>query len=319
MSLNYIGSKLSLLPFLTDHIILEEGDIFGDLFAGTGSVGQHFNRNDNKIISNDICFYSYILNASKLIPFDQSEFDHHHKVMSPLTTRGFITQNYTERTYFTLSNAQRIDGALKYIHEQSLSDEVSHALIASVLYGADKVSNVASVYGAYLKNFKTSALKEISYPRLVSSPIKKNPNEVWNCDILNLPETASFDVVYLDPPYNHRGYGSNYHLLETIALYDDPVIRGKTGLRFDTKEKDSVFTKKSQVKKSFEHILSSIKASRIYLSYNSEGLLSKDELMSIGQERGEVKIYEKEYKRFKSHRNKENSSITEYLFEITSQ
>ncbi|MDY5556376.1 DNA adenine methylase [Helicobacter sp.] len=31
--------------------------------------------------------------------------------------------------------------------------------------------------------------------------------------------------------YNAREYGANYHLLNTIALYDDFIPKGKTGLR----------------------------------------------------------------------------------------
>ena len=42
----------------------------------------------------------------------------------------------------------------------------------------------------------------------------------------NISSTASKpDVVYLDPPYNERQYSANYHVLETIAKYDNPEIR----------------------------------------------------------------------------------------------
>ena len=37
-------------------------------------------------------------------------------------------------------------------------------------------------------------------------------------------KNKNFDLVYLDPPYNQHQYGSNYHLLNTIALWDKPEI-----------------------------------------------------------------------------------------------
>ncbi|MBX9839763.1 MAG: DNA adenine methylase, partial [Silvanigrellaceae bacterium] len=36
--------------------------IFCDLFAGTGTVGSYFKKKGYKIISNDIQYYSYVLN-----------------------------------------------------------------------------------------------------------------------------------------------------------------------------------------------------------------------------------------------------------------
>ncbi|MGY3795238.1 DNA adenine methylase [Aquimarina sp. 433] len=38
------------------------------------------------------------------------------------------------------------------------------------------------------------------------------------------------DILYLDSPYNFKQYGSNYHILNTIAKYDTFVPVGKTCL-----------------------------------------------------------------------------------------
>ena len=56
-------------------------------------------------------------------------------------------------------------------------------------------------------------------------------HQVFNEDINKLASRVEGDILYLDPPYNHRQYATNYHLLETVAKYDDPKIYGKTGLR----------------------------------------------------------------------------------------
>ncbi len=59
----------------------------------------------------------------------------------------------------------------------------------------------------------------------------ENQHLVFNEDANMLIKSISGDILYLDPPYNAREYGANYHLLNTIALYDDFIPQGKTGLR----------------------------------------------------------------------------------------
>ena len=60
--MNYIGSKYSLINFLTTAITEVVGNetknkVFADLFAGTGIVGSTFKSKGYKIISNDIQYY----------------------------------------------------------------------------------------------------------------------------------------------------------------------------------------------------------------------------------------------------------------------
>lgn len=66
--MNYIGSKYSLLDFLHDTIkeVTKFSDnqqyTFADLFAGTGVVGSFYRSLGCNVISNDIQYYSYVLN-----------------------------------------------------------------------------------------------------------------------------------------------------------------------------------------------------------------------------------------------------------------
>ena len=319
MSLNYIGSKTSLLPFLDSHIKVAKGQVFGDLFAGTGSVGHYFcQKYQAKIIANDICYYSYILNMAKLIPFSQQEFDYHHQEMSKCSSIGFISNNYTplaDRLYFSLDNGKRIDGSLEYLRATDISPECKNALKASILYGADHIANVASVYGAFLKKLKKTAQKEISFPRLETSTF--SDNQVYNLDVFDL-KNIQFDIVYIDTPYNQRGYCSNYHILETIAIDDNPEIRLKTGLRFDTGIKNSCFTRKTQVREAFIKLIEKLSkcTKYIFLSYSSEGIVPIAELWDLFIKYGSVQVHSTEYKRFKSNAKTKDNKVIEYLFEI---
>ena len=72
--LGYIGSKKSLLPFLDDVMkdVIIEHTSFADLFAGTGSVSQHFKDTAKNIVVNDSEWYSYIINFA-LLKVDYSD------------------------------------------------------------------------------------------------------------------------------------------------------------------------------------------------------------------------------------------------------
>ena len=240
--MNYIGSKYSLLDFLETTIEevtgYKEGDnyVFADLFAGTGIVGQTYKAKGCTVISNDIQYYSYVLNKHYIenIPeLDTSLLDTLNNLQP---VEGFIYKNYCEgsgsgRNYFTNENGMKCDAIrieLERLHSTGqINDHLYFYYLASLVNSIDKYANTASVYGAYLKTLKKSALKEMVLSPL---PIMKGEVDckVYNEDINALIKKVSGDILYLDPPYNARQYCANYHMLETIARNDNPVISGKT-------------------------------------------------------------------------------------------
>lgn len=216
--------------------------IFCDIFAGTGIVGRTFKTSVKRVISNDTEYYSYVLNKNYIEnhkPIEDTEAFISELNSLPLTSDGFIYKNYClggsgERRYFSDENGKKIDAIRTKIEEWKNSDKINsnmyYFLLCSLLESADKVANTASVYGAYLKNLKKSAQK-----KLVLEPseyeINGNEHQIFNKDANELITEISGDILYLDPPYNSRQYGANYHLLNTIAEYKPFVPNGKTGLR----------------------------------------------------------------------------------------
>ena len=256
--MNYIGSKYKLLSFLERNIIETVGDIkscvFCDLFAGTGVVGRYFKTLVKQIIANDIENYSYVLNRNYIGNHLPIEYQEKLNELNNLSgKKGFIYNNYclgsgSERQYFSDNNGQKIDAIrlkIKEWHDKKyISDNEYFFFLASLLESADKVANTASVYGAFLKQLKKTAQKTmILEPALFQ--INDHDHEVYSEDANNLIHHIQGDILYLDPPYNERQYGANYHLLNTIALYDNFIPKGKTGLRNYTK---SAYCKKAQVR-----------------------------------------------------------------------
>ena len=165
-----------------------------------------------------------------------------------------------------------------------------------------------------MKKIKKSASKEFKLELLPIIPGKKG--KVYNTNINDLIKQISGDILYLDPPYNARQYCTNYHVLETIAKYDNPILHGKTGLR-DYKEQKSAFCSKRTVTSVFEDLIKNSKFNYIFLSYNNEGLMSLDTIKEIMSKYGTYTQYTQEYKRFQAdkeqNRNISANSTIEYL------
>lgn len=327
--MNYIGSKKRLLPFIKETILSKteyenkEDIIFADLFAGTGIVGAAFREEGFKVISNDIQYYSYVINKHLLQTTDETQEELFKQLNSLNGVEGFIYNNYcmgsgSERNYFTDYNGQKCDHIRLEIErlrkENLISSEIYFYLLASLLESIDKVANTASIYGAFLKQIKRSASKNLQFEPLPI--IKGQKGEVYNMDVVDLLDIIEGDILYLDPPYNGRQYASNYHLLETIAKYDNPVIKGKTGLRNYENQK-SDFCSKRKVKNAFKQLIEKAKFKHIFLSYNNEGLVSLEEIKELFSEYGKYEVFSTDYKRFKAdsdlnRKYKANSTI-EYL------
>lgn len=147
---------------------------------------------------------------------------------------------------------------------------------------------------------------------VIDGPVGK----VYNEDINELAKKIHGDVLYLDPPYNARQYCANYHVLETIAKYDNPELNGVTGLR-DYSDQKSRFCSKRTVADTFDDLIKHADFKFIFLSYNNEGLMSLDTIKEIMSRYGKYSFFTKEYKRFKAdkdeNRNIAADSTTEYL------
>ncbi len=331
--MNYIGSKHSLLDFLQETIEEVTGYkdggsyVFGDLFAGTGAVGQAFKSKGYRVIANDIQHYSYVLNKHFIenVPeMDDSLLD---RLNSLKPVKGFVYMNYCSgsgsgRNYFTDENGMRCDAIREELESLKKSGEIDEGTyyyyLASLINSIDKYANTASVYGAFLKHIKKPAKKAFRLELLPVVPGQRG--KVYNEDANELIRKVSGDILYLDPPYNSRQYSANYHVLETISRYDNPKLIGVTGLR-DSSSQKSRFCSKKAVAEAFEELIKHADFRYVFLSYNNEGLMPLDAIREIMSRYGRYAVYTKEYRRFKADRD-ENRDIasdttTEYLHCLT--
>lgn len=357
-SFNYIGSKMKLLDFIETKIKeytgkdLKELESFADIFSGTGVVAYHsLKRGCKKILTNDIQHYAYTVSSiwtTKNINIQKTKDvlkqinDDNDRITEEYMNKNnndmdFIYKNYTDageakRMYLTPLNGYKIDKTRQYLenllNQGKINNEEYRLILKILLYAVTNVSNIASVYGAYLKKYKTCALKPLNLDiSLVDTMIKVNDknNSIehisYNKNVVDLLDETSledYNVVYIDPPYvANRSYHDNYHLLETISKYDYPKIKGKTGLRDETIKK-SKFCSKRDALEEFRLILSKIKSKHIFISYSSESIVSKEKMIEILKENWDnVICYEQKYQRFKSNKksdDKQPKNVIEYLF-----
>lgn len=325
--MNYIGSKNKLSNYIISVIKETVGDLsdktFCELFAGTGIISSILKTQVKKIIANDLEFYSYVLIRNSLgnnKPFDYFNiFDYLENNYSDLN-RNFIFSEYSQngdkgRLYFSEYNGKKIDQIRANLEElyskQSISEDIYYFCLASLIESADKVANTASVYGAYLKKLKRSA----QIPLKLQPALFEEANcitEIYNQDSNKLIYHISGDILYLDPPYNARQYGANYHLLNTIAKYDYFSPKGKTGLRDYNR---SQYCQKKDVLFALEELIKNAKFKYIFMSYNNEGLLSLAQIEDIFSRYGKYRVVEKIYQRFKADSMREygDTNTIEYL------
>ena len=328
-NMNYIGSKYRLSSFIKETVYEVVGKdlsnkVFCDIFAGTGIVGRIFKNEVKKVISNDFEYYSFVLNRNYIQ--NTKSLKNSKKLIDKLNNinslKGFIYTNYCrgghgDRQYFSDANGQKIDGIRAEIATlkatKQIDDNMYYFLLASLLESADKVANTASVYGAYLKHIKKTAAKELVL-KAAEFDCTNQQNEVFNTDSNLLIKQIKGDILYLDPPYNARQYGANYHVLNTIAKNDTFIPKGKTGLRAYNR---SNYCSKPKVKDEFENLIKNANFKYIFLSYNNEGLMSTDEVKMIMEKYGKYSLYATDYTRFKAdkteNRNHKADKTEEYL------
>ncbi|EAH9383319.1 modification methylase, partial [Campylobacter jejuni] len=234
--------------------------------------------------------------------------------------KGKIYKHYSlgggeNRQYFSDFNAMKIDSMRikisEWKYDNFINEKECYFLLASLLESADKVANTASVYGAFLKHLKPSAQKElILLPAEFECTHTKHL--VFNENANDLIKKIKGDILYLDPPYNSREYGANYHVLNSIAMYDDFIPQGKTGLRAYEK---SAWCKKNLVFDALEDLIKNADFKFIFLSYNDEGLLSLEQIRQIFEKYGKYDFKSQIYQRFKadSKRICQQNKTIEYL------
>lgn len=330
--MRFIGNKElinSEIKQLLNEIDLSDRNLtLFDAFCGTGAISDSLKGSFN-IVANDMLRWCVIYTRGRVCAsnctFENLGFDPFKHFNSNTTTiQGFFYNNYSqggsERMYFSPENAGRIDyfrTTIESWKDKNLINENEYSfLLASLIESVSVVSNTAGVYGAFLKHWDSRALKPIEFKMVGFNSSFHNEVEFINSKIEDVISEIDCDILYLDPPYTQNQYGTQYHLLETLVLYDNPEISPITGSRSTTPMR-SDWSKDYKSHILFDELLAKTKAKYIIFSYSKDGFMSKSFIEASMKRYGKAetfvckKIDYKKYTNFKSRGNKEHF---EYLF-----
>ena len=350
MGQRYIGSKTKIKDVIVSEIqkIVPENGAVVDIMCGFGSISVELRKKNYKVISVDVMNQACHVTKVKMLLTRPPLFKgvkkfmgkkgqvskksgyeaiiNHLNNMSP--TKGYFWREFSpdgkpangtsSRKYFSSENAQKIDAVRAFVKKLQKNNEITDIeyslLVHDMIMGINDVANIAGTYGHYLSKFAPNALKPIKFTQ---AKFEKGGtvrgHKVINGFAEKVSSKLKADLCYIDPPYRKRQYAANYHILETIAKGDEPTAIGKSGLR-EWRDEYSDLCSKIKMWPALEKIFTELKCKNFLLSYNSEGLASKKQLMSFMKKFGKLSVKEFPIRRFKSRDEKAAGNVTEYLF-----
>lgn len=343
----YIGNKRKLLPLIFEAIMrcnveaIHELPLqFVDFFSGGGVVSRLAKKLGFSVISNDWEPYSFFYNHAYI---EQNEYPLFkewggiEKAFNYLNNlegvHGYISEYYCpwddkkpdvkkERMFFTHKNGMKIDAMREKIHQWEKDGLINPAeksiLLASFIYSASYVSNTSGVFKGFHNGWggktRTALYRILSDIELVPPVLldNKQKNKVYQMDAQDLAKKLNekIDIAYLDPPYNQHPYGSNYHILNTISLWDKPEINksilvngkktNKSAIRTDWRtERRSAYNYKDDATNALDKLVQTINSNYVLLSYSTDGHMDLKDVLEIFASNGKLSMVTKPYKRYR--------------------
>ena len=306
--MRYFGSKISaidrIFKLVSDEV---PGGSFCDPFGGIGSVSSKFLSNGYDVWSGDILLFPHYFQIARLRSnksnflgrlLNKLDFENKSELEEYInctpSKHGWFVREYSEkRLFFTRYNATKIQAVRRLIHKwncEGLLDYDEYAtLLASLINSFDKVANTAGTYYAFLKNFYRKSNKSFSF-EIIDSASKQN---VGNCHLgpaIDLVKKRSFDILYLDPPYNQRSYPHYYHLPQSVAMGTTPKVFGMSGIPKGIKNQ-SGFNFPGSAKNHLISLLDAANFNLLVFHYADDGIIPEDDLRNIFSQYGQIQDY----------------------------
>ncbi len=320
----YTGSKYKLLDWI-EELVLEHcrGEVFLDVFAGTGVVSSRMRRHYRKVLVNDFLFsneviYQAFFGAGS---FDESVLEAYRDRFRGLgkenLEENYVSENFGGR-YFSENDARQIGAVREEIKrvEALVTRREYYILLASLLYSMDKVANTVGHYDAYRKNVTP---EDRFCFELIAPERNTECFSIYRMDANALVRQVKADVVFVDPPYNSRQYSRFYHVLENVAQWKKPKLEG-TALKPGAENMSDYCRNKAPAV--FADLIQNIDAGYIVVTYNntyhsksssSKNKITLDEIADILSSRGRTEIFEKKHPCFNAGKT-EFEGHKEYVF-----
>ena len=290
--IKYLGSKRVLVPVLGALAGASGARTALDLFTGTTRVAQELCRRGVSTTAVDTASYAEVL-ARCFVETDAADVDQaevaaaldHLAGLPPVD--GYVTGTFCRASrYFHPDNGMRIDAIRAGIEEHYTEEPLRSILLTSLLLAADAVDSTVGLQMAYLKQWAPRALGELRLKPPVLTPTRGRAVRGDAVDLVH--ELPPVDLAYLDPPYNHHRYFTNYHVWETLVRWDEPEHYGVACKRIDSRDEEtrSVFNSRRTMPDALAATIKAVAAEVMVVSFSDEGFVALDDLVDMCRARG---------------------------------
>ncbi|MCG8557563.1 MAG: DNA adenine methylase [Proteobacteria bacterium] len=303
--IKYIGSKRTLLGSLVAilHAFPELSSI-GDLFSGTSRCGHAFKKAGLRVVSNDHNAYAHTL-AQCYVEADLQEVERPARSLLAELHKlpgvpGYFTETFCKRSrFFQPHNGERVDAIREAIESKGLDPLLRSVLLTSLMEAADRVDSTCGLQMAYVKDWaqRSHNRLELRMPDVLA-PARHGRCRALRLDANLAARQVDTDIAYIDPPYNQHSYLSNYHIWESLVLWDKPQVNGVACKRADCRTRKSAYNSKRGHQAAFSDLVETLSAPLLVVSFNNEGYQDRASVEAILSRRGEVFVVAKNFKRY---------------------
>lgn len=303
--IKYIGSKRTLLPVVLEAVAaVPDAASVVDLFSGTSRVGHALKRAGYRVIANDHNSYAATL-ARCYVAADRETIERDATLLIREFNElpgepGWFTQTFCEQSrFFQPKNGARVDAIREAIAQKQLEPELEAVVLVALMEAADRVDSTCGLQMAYLKQWAARAHNdlELRLPDVLPRSAH-GKSEVHRLEAIDAARTLTADIAYLDPPYNQHSYLSNYHVWESLVLWDKPEVYGIACKRVDCRTRKSPFNSKRKFHDALAGLIASVDARVLLVSFNNEGYIERPQMEALLSTRGRVTVLSHDYKRY---------------------
>lgn len=326
----FMGSKSKLLSEIWAVASQFNFDTVVDLFSGSGVVGYMFKAHGKAVISNDYMAMSatftkaMVENNTVTLPMEEAK----QLLIKQKESDHFVATTF-QGLYYSEEDNDLIDTLRTNI--AAIRDPYKHAIAMSALIRACTKKRPRGIFtytGHRYDDGRKDLQKSLSQQFLEAVEAVNNAvfdngkvNRSKHGDAMDL-RVEQADLVYIDPPYysplSDNEYVRRYHFVEGLARdWKGVEIQDHTQTK-KFKSYPTPFSTRNGAADAFDRLFKKFSNSILIVSYSSNSLPTKDEMVTImAKYKEHVEVIPIDYKYSfgnqndaKTHRN----AVQEYLF-----
>jgi DNA adenine methylase len=325
----YMGSKNKILPVIWKYLQELDFDSVYDAFAGSNVVSYFLKCQGKKVITNDFLTFSYTFSKAVIENSTDTLDENDVRFLLLKNKNNNFIQNTFRDIFFSEEENIFLDRVSHNISQ--LQSEYEKALAFSALVRAclkKRSRGIFTFVGERYNDGRLDMQKSIEAHFIESIKIfndavfdNSKPNLAYNDRAEQL--TVRADLVYLDPPYftpkSDNDYVRRYHFVEGLVkrwnglkIQEHSVVK-----KFESYK--SPFSKKETASSAFEKLFKKYNNSIIVVSYSSNSLPTKEELITMLKKyKSDVQVHEIDHTySFGNQPHKignERNRVKEYVF-----